>query len=315
MKRWTSCELELLKNEYNKRDGTKQGTFIKDLSKKLGKSESAVRNKAYELGITKRDKYYTKEQIDYLKENYDKVSIDDMAIILKKDASNLHRKLKELGLKKTHRIANQINKKNPHKWTNEEKERLSLKHKETIKIKGHPKGFLNHHHSNISKDKIAIRSKQLWDEMTKDMLKTRTIKQRTTKIINGTLNPTINQSNPYSRTKGGKRKDLNNTFFRSAWEANIARYYNFINVKWEFEPKTFVFENITRGSVSYTPDFYLPELDKWVEVKGWMDGKSKTKLKRFKQQYPEEYKKLQLITQKEYNEIKRKVAPFIKEWE
>lgn len=124
-----------------------------------------------------------------------------------------------------------------------------------------------------------------------------------------------NQSNPYSRAKGGKRKDLNNIYFRSSWEANIARYYNYIGIKWEYEPKTFIFNNVTRGSVSYTPDFYLIEEDKWIEIKGWMDGKSKTKLKRFKKYYPEEYAKLELIQEKEYNEIKNKVSMFIKNWE
>ena len=151
--------------------------------------------------------------------------------------------------------------------------------------------------------------------MTEEKMKIRLLKQRETRIKNNTLNPIKNKENAYSRAKGGKRKDLNDTYFRSAWEANIARYYNFIGVKWEFEPKTFIFNNVTRGSVSYTPDFYLPEEDKWIEVKGWMDGKSKTKLKRFKNQYPEEYKKLILITEKEYKEIKKKISPFIKEWE
>lgn len=132
---------------------------------------------------------------------------------------------------------------------------------------------------------------------------------------NGTLNPMKNQSNPYSRAKGGKRKDLDNIYFRSSWEANIARYYNYLGIKWEYEPKTFVFKNITRGSVSYTPDFYIPEEDKWIEVKGWMDSKSKTKLRRFKDQYPEEYSKLVLIQEKEYNSIKRKLSCFIKNWE
>lgn len=127
--------------------------------------------------------------------------------------------------------------------------------------------------------------------------------------------PMKNQSNPYSRAKGGKRKDLDNIYFRSSWEANIARYYNYLGIKWEYEPKTFVFKNITRGSVSYTPDFYIPEEDKWIEVKGWMDSKSKTKLRRFKDQYPEEYSKLVLIQEKEYNSIKRKLSCFIKNWE
>lgn len=119
----------------------------------------------------------------------------------------------------------------------------------------------------------------------------------------------------HSRAKGGKRKDLDNIYFRSSWEANIARYYNYLGIKWEYEPKTFVFKNITRGSVSYTPDFYIPEEDKWIEVKGWMDSKSKTKLRRFKDQYPEEYSKLVLIQEKEYNSIKRKLSCFIKNWE
>ena len=46
-----------------------------------------------------------------------------------------------------------------------------------------------------------------------------------------------------------------------------------------------------------------------------MDWKSKNKLKRFKKETQKEYKKLQIITEKEYNEIKRKVAPYIKNWE
>ena len=49
-------------------------------------------------------------------------------------------------------------------------------------------------------------------------------------IKNNTLNPMKNQSNPYSRTKSGKRKDLNNTYFRSSWEANIARFYNYLKM-------------------------------------------------------------------------------------
>ena len=187
--------------------------------------------------------------------------------------------------------------------------------KEYHKTHKHPKGFKGHKHTNEAKDKISLASLKKWEIVTPSELEKRKYKQRITKIKNGTLNPMKNQANPYSRTKSGKREDLNNTFFRSAWEANIARYYNFIGVKWQFEPKTFIFKNIKRGSVSYTPDFYLPEEDKWVEVKGWMDNKSKTKLKRFEKYYPEEYKKLILITEKEYKEIKNKVSSFIKNWE
>lgn len=292
--KWTNEEINILKDAYSKRDGTKNNDFIKQLAIKLNKTEGAIRNKAYNLKITKRDKYYTEEEIKLLKENYDKYSMNDLSEMLGRNESNIFRKMKELGLKKTHREKNTINPKKKHIYTNEERKRLSENAKKTIQEKGHPKGFKGCHHTAEEKEKISTSSKNWWKQ---------------------TLNSMTNQSNPYSRTKSGKREDLNNVFFRSSWEANIARYYNFIGVKWEFEPKTFIFHNITRGSVSYTPDFYLPEEDKWVEVKGWMDGKSKTKLKRFKEQYPEEYNKLQLITEKEYKEIKRKVSSYIKNWE
>jgi len=74
-------------------------------------------------------------------------------------------------------------------------------------------------------------------------------------------------------------------------EANIARYFNFRGVKWEYEPREFVFP-INRGIRSYRPDFYLPEEDKWVEAKGWLDRESMTRLRRFKKFYPEEFGKL-----------------------
>jgi hypothetical protein len=60
---------------------------------------------------------------------------------------------------------------------------------------------------------------------------------------------------------------------------------------WEYEPKTFWFEAIKRGVRSYKPDFKVTELDGthyWIEVKGYLDSKSKTKIKRFQKYYPDE---------------------------
>lgn len=313
--KWTDEEIKILKEAYKNRDGTKNGNFIKDLAKKLNKTEGAIRNKAYSLKITKRDKYYTEEEIIFLKENYDKLSMNDLAVKLNRNESNIFIKMKELGLKKTKRQKNTINPKKVYIPTENDKKRLSEMRKEYYKSHEHPKGFKGHKHTNKAKTKISLSSLKKWEIITPLELEKRKFKQRITKIENNTLNPMKNQKNPYSRAKGGKRKDLDNIYFRSSWEANIARYYNYIGIKWEYEPKTFIFKDITYGSVSYTPDFYLPEEDKWIEVKGWMDGKSKTKLKRFKKQYPEEYKKLELIQQKEYNEIKRKMCNIIKNWE
>jgi hypothetical protein len=100
----------------------------------------------------------------------------------------------------------------------------------------------------------------------------------------------------YSRTRGGRREDLGGRYFRSAWEANYARYLNFMVQKgafsgWEYECKTFVFEAIKRGTRAYTPDFKVFLNDgshEWHEVKGWMDAKSKTRLARMRRYYPSE---------------------------
>ncbi len=99
-----------------------------------------------------------------------------------------------------------------------------------------------------------------------------------------TMMPSLLKSN--HRGKSGYRADLNGQYFRSRWEANYARFLNFMNIEWSYEKKTFWFMNIKRGVRSYTPDFYLPRTDEYHEVKGYMDAKSKTKLKRMKKYYP-----------------------------
>lgn len=102
----------------------------------------------------------------------------------------------------------------------------------------------------------------------------------------------------YQRTRSKKRADLGGRFFRSTWEANYARYLNLCGVRWEYEPRIFDFAQIRRGVVDYTPDFYLPDEDRWVEVKGWFSPRDKTKLRRFARFYPEEFKKLTVVIAK-----------------
>lgn len=96
------------------------------------------------------------------------------------------------------------------------------------------------------------------------------------------------------RGKGGKRSDLDNMYFRSSWEANYARYLNFLVlhnkiIRWEYEVDTFEFINIKRGTKFYTPDFKVYNTNgtiEYHEVKGWMDQKSKTRMKRMAKYYP-----------------------------
>lgn len=85
-------------------------------------------------------------------------------------------------------------------------------------------------------------------------------------------------------------------YFKSSWEARYAWYLetlkkNAVIKDWDYEPQTFWFEKIKRGCRSYKPDFKVFRLDGthyWIEVKGYMDQKSRTKIKRFNKYYPEE---------------------------
>jgi hypothetical protein len=84
---------------------------------------------------------------------------------------------------------------------------------------------------------------------------------------------------------------------------------------WRHESKTFWFENIRRGVRSYLPDFEITNNDGGVEyheVKGYMDNRSKTKIKRMAKYYPET--KLIVICKKEYTAIK-KWSRLIDGWE
>ena len=123
------------------------------------------------------------------------------------------------------------------------------------------------------------------------------------------------------RGNGGKRKDLNDIYFRSSWEANWARYLNWLKSlkqinSWEFEPETFEFKAIKKGSRFYTPDFKILNPNNSVEyheIKGYMDERSATKLKRMAKYFPEV--KLILIGKKEYRSIANAVGKNLPFWE
>ena len=87
-------------------------------------------------------------------------------------------------------------------------------------------------------------------------------------------------------------------------EANYARYLNFIGIKWIYEPQEFEFYKIKRGCRFYKPDFYLPEQDRFIEVKGWFIPADKTKLRRFKKYYPANFRKLWFIIKDPYSRSK-----------
>ena len=84
-----------------------------------------------------------------------------------------------------------------------------------------------------------------------------------------------------------------------------------------YEPKTFWFEGIRRGTTSYKPDFYVKykgdDRVEYIEVKGWITPKDRVKWKRMAQYHPDI--KLTVIKPKDYYALQRKWASAIPGWE
>src|SRR5437660_1221874 len=102
------------------------------------------------------------------------------------------------------------------------------------------------------------------------------------------------KSRTYYSKQGWRVIGERRIYFRSEWEVKFSHYLE--NLKkhggikdWEYEPQTFWFDAIKRGTRSYKPDFRVVFNDlthQWVEVKGYMDKRSQTKIKRFNKYYP-----------------------------
>lgn len=118
------------------------------------------------------------------------------------------------------------------------------------------------------------------------------------------------------RVIGGQR-----IYCRSKMEANYGRVLEFqrksgLIAAWFHEKTTYWFEGIRRGCVSYLPDYDIVENDggfRHDEVKGYMDKKSATKLKRMKKYYPDVI--VRLIGKGEMAGYKRTMSKLIKDWE
>ncbi len=68
----------------------------------------------------------------------------------------------------------------------------------------------------------------------------------------------------YTSPTYSKETFYDGIIFRSKLEAKWAYIFNFLKIEYKYEPTLFRFEN----RVWYLPDFRLPQLDLWIEVKG-----------------------------------------------
>ena len=90
-------------------------------------------------------------------------------------------------------------------------------------------------------------------------------------------------------------------YLRSGWELLYCQFLDKSNIVWEYEPKKF---RVLNGKY-YIPDFYLPELNEWHEVKGKWYAASKRKFNEFQKLYPNEVMKI--IDSKQIQKIKKQL--------
>ncbi len=72
-------------------------------------------------------------------------------------------------------------------------------------------------------------------------------------------------------------------WLRSSYELAYAQYLDENNIPWLYEIQTFDLDNTT-----YTPDFYFPTCDLFIEIKGYMTDKAQEKINKFLDNYIDE---------------------------
>ena len=280
----------------------------RDIGVLLGKSEQAVRNRCWRLSLRKKSEGWSDDEIVTLRRWYEDragqpLEIESLCKILARRRPAVSAMARRLGLSCPNRPRSP-----------EDRAGIARRSADAIRRNGHPRGMLGKSHSPETRAKISqhfLGRRLVLTEAQRQARSDRSVAMHAN-------SPT---ANAYSRARRGRRDDLGDIFFRSAWEANYARFLNFLLRRgdissWEYEPETFWFHEIQRGARTYLPDFKVVERSGhvyYVEVKGWMDAKSKTKLSRMAKYYPNV--DLRLVDEGAYKEIARNLGGAIPGWE
>lgn len=299
---------------------------IIEVANNLATTRCAVRARITALGIRKRDDAWSEDELETLRAAYngleysEDLDMDGLAKRLGRTCTAISLKASRLKLTDKARKGVRIRKDAPRYETQAERNAaVGRATKKRIAEKGHPKGMSGKHHTPEVKAHLSEKGRAYWIGLPEDQRVAHAEKVLRAKIAKyGVANPEKSRGG----WKAGWREvgDQRN-YYRSRWEANYARYLEWLRsngeiAAWKHEPETFWFDGIKRGVRSYLPDFRVWENDgssKLHEVKGWMDARSKTTLRRMAKYHPSET--IIVIREKQYNEIARKVGPMIHDWE
>ncbi|MCL5772207.1 MAG: hypothetical protein M1479_08030 [Actinobacteria bacterium] len=94
--------------------------------------------------------------------------------------------------------------------------------------------------------------------------------------------------------------------FANESEREFAKILDFYKIRWQYEPKTFPLEFDSEGNavLSFTPDFYLPDLDLYIELTTLNQSlvtKKNKKIKKLRELYPDV--NIKLFYKKDYDSL------------
>lgn len=122
--------------------------------------------------------------------------------------------------------------------------------------------------------------------------KAMTVKELAVKFnaTNGTIRTRLKEAGVQCRNWTGPKQNLINyqtiggrlCRFRSSWEQKFAQHLDRRGLGWAYESHTYILSDGT----CYTPDFWIPDWDVLVEVKGYMMERAKQKIDMFRSEYP-----------------------------
>src|SRR4030067_2541167 len=105
---------------------------------------------------------------------------------------------------------------------------------------------------------------------------------------------------------GGKFKSPESIRFAHTSEKEFSRILDFYKIRWEYEPRTFILEFDVKGNPesSFTPDFYLTDLNIYIELTTLNQNlvtKKNYKIKKLKELYPDI--NIKLFYKKDYDSL------------
>ncbi len=103
---------------------------------------------------------------------------------------------------------------------------------------------------------------------------------------------------------GALMSQVKQSAFAHPSEEEFARLLDFYGIEWVYEPRSFVLEWEGKAREMFTPDFYLPALDLYVEMttlKPGLTAEKKRKVRQLREQYPDV--NVRLLARRDYDRL------------